>query len=134
MKSLRFLVSTSPQARVSPKLLLYALLCTLWGTACFYCGATLMLMSGFGIDGGVGGQHPYDRIALTVGLLIALLLFSLTALLWFLTLLGLSRPKRHLILTAVVALAGFCPAFLLMNAICDLGEGLGQWFLYGGGL
>ena len=129
MKILRALTFTKPGARVSWKVLLYAALCTLFGTACLYCCISLMFMNGFGVDGG-GGRHPYDQAAMASCLFVAFLLFCLVFALWCFTLAGTSRKGLHGWLTAAVALVGFGPSFMLMNVICDLGERIGQWILY----
>ena len=113
MKLIHALTYTKPEARVSWKLLLYAVLCTLFGTACLFCLIFFMF------EMGLGGKHPYDRIGMGIGLLVASVLM------------GLSRKGRHILLSCAVVIVGFCPAFLLTGYICELGEQIGQYFLYG---
>ncbi len=125
MKFFRALTSTKPDARVSWKLLLYAALCTLFGTACLYGCIYFMF------EMGLGGKHPYDRVGMGIGLLVASVLLCVVAALWFYTLIGLSRQRLHILLTCAVVIVGFCPAFLLTGIICELGEQIGQYFLYG---
>ena len=129
MNFLRALISTKPDARVSWKVLLYAVLCTLFGTACLYCFISSLFMNGFGVDGG-GGRHPYDQAAMAICLLVAFLLFCLSFALWCFTLAGTPRKALHGWLTAAVALVGFGPSFMLMNVICYYGEKIGQWIVY----
>ena len=125
MKLIHALTYTKPEARLSWKLLLYAVLCTLFGTACLFCLIFFMF------EMGLGGKHPYDRIGMGIGLLVASVLFCVVAALWFYTLMGLSRKGRHILLSCAVVIVGFCPAFLLTGYICELGEQIGQYFLYG---
>jgi hypothetical protein len=129
MKFFRALTSTKPEARVSWKVLLYAVLCTLFGTACLYCCIYLMFLNGFGVDEGIG-EHPYDQAAMAISLLVAFALLCFSLALWYCTLLGASRNRLHVLITAAVAIVGFCPSFLLMGVICDLGEQIGQLILY----
>ena len=130
MKLFHTLTYTNPTDRVSWKVLLYAALCTLFGTACLYCCIYLMFINGFGIDGG-GGKHPYDQPAIAISLLVAFLLFCAVFALWGFTLSAAPRKGLHGWLTAAVVLIGFCPSFMLMNVICYYGEKIGQMILYG---
>ena len=130
MKLSHALTYTKPTDRVSWKVLLYAALCTLFGTACLYCCIYLMFINGFGIDGG-GGKHPYDQAAMAVSLLVAFVLLGISMALWGFTWANASRKRVNALLSSAVALVGFCPAFLLMDVICDTGEKIGQMILYG---
>ena len=130
MKAFDALTCTKPGAKFSWKVLLYAVLCTLFGTACLYCCIYLMFLNGFGVDGG-GGEHPYDQAGMTVGLLVSLVLLALSFYLWFCTLSGAPRMGLHTMLSVAVVILGFSPAFLLMDAICGAGEQIGRLILYG---
>ncbi len=130
MKIFCALTSTKPNARMSWKVLLYAVLCTLFGAACLYCCIYLMFLNGFGVDEG-GGEHPYDQAAMVISFAVAFVLLCISLVLWYCTLLGAPRKRLHVLMTVAVAIVGFCPAFLLMGVLCDLGEQIGQLILYG---
>ncbi len=123
MKFFYALTSTKPDARVSWKVLLYAALCTLFGTACLYCFICSLFME--------VGKHPYDQPAMAICLLVAFLLFCSVFALWCFTLSAAPRKGLHGWLTAAIALIGFGPSFMLMNVICYYGEKIGQMILYG---
>ena len=123
MKLFHALIYTKPTDRISWKVLLYAVLCTLFGTACLYCFIQVLFME--------AGKHPYDQPAMAISLLVAFLLFCAVFALWGFTLSAASRKGLHGCLTAAVALIGFCPCFMLMNVICYYGEKIGQMILYG---
>ena len=123
MKLFHVLTYTKPTDRVSWKVLLYAALCTLFGTACLYCFIQLLFME--------AEKHPYDQPATAVCLLVAFLLFCSVFALWGFTLSAVPRKELHGWLTAAVALIGFGPSFMLMNLIYHYGEKLGQMILYG---
>ena len=130
VKAFDALTCTKPGAKVSWKVLLYAVLCTLFGTACLYCCIYLMFLNGFGVDGG-GGEHPYDQAGMVICLLVSFVLLCISLFLWCCTLSGVSRTGVHILLSAAVVIVGFCPAFLLMDVICGTGERIGQFILYG---
>lgn len=131
MKFLRALTSTKPDATFSVKALIYAILCTLLGTACLHCGIWIM-----GANGAFFGDvyvHPYEMPAIGITLLVSYILLCVVAALWFYTVAKTRRKWLNLLIAVAVVILCFVPCWILVGEIHLYGEKLGQMILYGRG-
>ena len=132
MKLWRALTGHPPVSRLpfSWKALIYAALCTFFGTACFYCGMSVFGMEG-GIFGDPAGKYPYELPAMSIALLVAEVLLLFCGTVWIFTVAQAPRKWLNILIAVVLALVGFCLLLPVMNLIRDLCEQIGQLILYG---
>jgi hypothetical protein len=125
------LTGAHPASRVpfSGKALIYAVLCTVFGTACLHCGIWIM-----GANGAFIGEvypRPYESPAMGLALVAACVLLCVAAVLWLCTVANAPRKWLNVLIAFVVVLLCFGPCWILMNHIHLYGEKLGQLILYG---
>ena len=118
MTFIHALTSTKPTAPFSVKALIYAILCTLFGTAFLFCGINLFFMEAFGSV----REYPYEAPAVAMGLGIAMIFVILFGILWLYTVGNAARKWLNILLGIAVVVVGFCPSFLLMNLIYRVAE------------
>ncbi len=129
MEFLRALTYTKPNAPFSVKALIYAILCTLFGTACLHCG--IWIMGANGAFFGDVSHHPYEMPAMGISLLVAFILLCITIALWFFTVDNARRKWLNVLIALAVVIIGFGPSWILMMYIHYFGEQIGQMILYG---
>ena len=132
MKLWTALTAHNPASRApfSWKALIYAVLCTFFGTACFYCGMSVFFMEG-GAFGDSVGRYPYELPAMSAALLVAEVLLMLFAMIWICTVAQAPRKWLNILIAVGVALVGFCLFMPVMNLIRACCEQIGQLILYG---
>ena len=129
MKLFHALTSTKPTAPFSVKALIYAVLCTLLGTACLHCGIWIM-----GANGAFFGDvyvHPYEMPAIGMIMGVSMILLCIAAALWLYTVANARRKWLNLLIAAVVVILCFVPCWILVAYMHHCGEQLGQLILYG---
>ena len=129
MKFLCALTSTKPDAPFSVKALIYAILCTLFGTACLHCG--IWIMAANGAFFGDVYIHPYEMPAIGVTLLVSYILLCGVAALWFYTVAKARRKWLNALIAVAVVILCFVPCWILVACMHHYGEQLGQLILYG---
>ena len=131
MKFFHALTSTKPTAPFSVKALIYAVLCTLLGTACLHCGIWIM-----GTNGAFFGDvyvRPYEMPAIGMIMGVSMILLCIAAALWLYTVASARRKWLNLLIAAVVVILCFVPCWILVAYMHHYGEQLGQLILYGRG-
>jgi hypothetical protein len=128
MKFFLALTSTKPNAPFSVKALLYAVLCTLFGTAWCYCCLSAMLMSGNWL--GNNGEHPYELPAMGIVWMIVTLLWCAVGILWFCTVGAARRKWLNALIAVGVAVVGFIPSLWLTITLHGWGWKIGRIILY----
>lgn len=129
MKFLCALTSTKPTAPFSVKALIYAVLCTLLGTACIHCGIWIM-----GTNGAFFGDvyhRPYELPAIGIVMMVSMILLCVAAALWFCTVAKARRKWLNLLIAVAVVILCFVPCWILVAYMHRYGEQLGQLILYG---
>ena len=111
------------------KAVLYAVLCALFGTACFYCGLSVLSLLGWGL--GSHGEYPYELPAMAVALFVALALFSLCGFLWLCAVAKAPRRWLNILIAISVFLLGFFLFWPVMEYVRVLGEQIGQRIFLG---
>lgn len=129
MKFIHALTSTKPNAPFSVKALIYAILCTLFGTACLHCW--LWLMGANGAFFGDVYHRPYELPAVGIAQLVAFILLCVVAALWFYTVANARRKWLNVLIAVAVVILCFVPCWILMGYMHMYGEKLGQLILYG---
>ena len=132
MKLWTALTAHNPASRApfSWKALIYAVLCTFFGSACLCCGLGVLTTSGNWLDGG-SGQHPYDLLGFGIALLVATILLCIAVPLWFSAVTAAPRKWLNILITVLVVVVFLLPCLILSAYICYIGEQIGQLILYG---
>ncbi len=127
MKFFRALTSTKPTAPFSVKALIYAVLCTLFGTAWCYCCLWCMLESGNWL--GSHGVSPYELPAMGIVWMTVTLLLTAVGVLWFCTVAAARRKWLNVLIAFAVVVVFFLPSVWLTVVLHGRGLQIGRMIL-----